>query len=86
MRGIRIGMQGMGVGIWGMQIMWGIKVGMQGIGLGMRRIRVGMWGIGVGVSREIKIKGNERIYKNIVLTLWYEKQLKKLISILIFIL
>ena len=29
--------------------------------------------------RGIKIKGNVRIYKNIGLTLWYEKQLKKLI-------
>ena len=29
--------------------------------------------------RGIKIKGNVRIYKNIVLTLCYEKQLKKLL-------
>ena len=29
---------------------------------------------GVGISRGIKIKGNERIYKNIVLTFWFEKQ------------
>ena len=29
--------------------------------------------------RGIKIKRNGRIYRNIALTLWYEKQLKKLI-------
>ena len=29
--------------------------------------------------QEIKIKGNERSSKYIVLTFWYEKQLKKLI-------
>ena len=29
------------------------------------------------MSRGIEIKGNERIYKNIVLTFWFEKQLKK---------
>ena len=46
----------------------------------MRGIRVGMRGIMVGMSRGIKIKGNERNYKNIVLTFWYEKQLKKLIN------
>ena len=28
---------------------------------------------------ETKTKGNLRIYKNIVLTVWYDKQLKKLI-------
>ena len=52
--------------------MRGIRVGMQGIG-------VRMWEIMVGMARGIKVKGNERIYKNIVLTFWYEKQLKKLI-------
>ena len=46
----------------------------------MRGIRVGMRGIMVGMSRGIKIKENERNYKNIVLTFWYEKQLKKLIN------
>ena len=46
----------------------------------MRGIRVGMRGIMVGMSRGIKIKGNERNYKNIVLRFWYEKQLKKLIN------
>ena len=34
-------------------------------------------GIRVGMSIGMKIKGNERIYKNIVLTFWYEKLLKK---------
>ena len=52
---------------------------MRGIWVGMRGIRVGMQEIGVGMSRGIKIKGNECIYKNIVLTFWYEKQLKELI-------
>ena len=46
--------------------MHGIRVGMQGIRIGMQGIRVGMLGIGGGMSRGIKIKGNERIYKNIV--------------------
>ena len=32
---------------------------------------------------KIKIKRNVGIYINMVLTLWYEKQLKKLIEILI---
>ena len=61
-------------GMWnrGMVGMRGIRVGMQGIG-------VRMWEIMVGMARGIKVKGNERIYKNIVLTFWYEKQLKKLI-------
>ena len=54
----------------------GIRVGMRGIGVGMQGIRVGMRGIR-GNDRGIKIKGNERIYKNIVLTFSYEKQLKK---------
>ena len=52
---------------------------MQGIRIGMQGIRVGMLGIGGGMSRGIKIKGNERIYKNIVQTFWYDKQLKKLV-------
>ena len=29
------------------------------------------------MSRGIKIKGTEHIYKNIVLTFWYEKKIKK---------
>ena len=41
--------------------------------------RGGNAGNRVGMPRGIKIKGNERIYKNIFLTFWYEKQLKKLI-------
>ena len=56
--------------------MWEIRVGMRGIMAGMRGIGVGMRGIRVGISRGIQIKGNERIYKNTVLTFWYEKQLK----------
>ena len=70
MRGIRVGKQGNRVG------MRGIRVGMQGIRVGMRGIRVGTRGIRVGMSRGIKIKGNKRMYKNIVLTFWHEKQLK----------
>ena len=31
------------------------------------------------MEMKIKIKGNVRIYKNIVLTLFYEKPLKKLL-------
>ena len=54
-------------------------MGMRGIRVGMRGIGLGMLGVRVGMSRGIKIKGNELIYKNIVLTFWYEKQLKKLI-------
>ena len=46
--------------------MHGMRVGMQGIRIGMQGIRVGMLGIGGGMSRGIKIKRNERIYKNIV--------------------
>ena len=53
-----------------------IRVGMRGIMVGMRVIEVGMPGIRVVMSRGIQIKGNERIYKNTVLTFWYEKQLK----------
>ena len=53
-----------------------IRVGMRGIMVGMRVIEVGMRGIRVVMSRGIQIKGNERIYKNTVLTFWYEKQLK----------
>lgn len=59
--------------------MHGMRVGMQGIRIGMQGIRVGMLGIGGGMSRGIKIKRNERIYKNTVLMFRYEKQLKKLI-------
>ena len=40
------------------------------------RIRVEMMNKKCG---EMELKGNVRIYKNIVLTLWYEKQLKKVI-------
>ena len=89
MMGIRVGMIGMMVIRAGM---WGIGVEMQGIGVGMRGIgfrneenqgenlRVGGSGIDeLELWRGIKIKGNMRIYKNIVLTLCYEKQLKKLI-------
>ena len=53
-----------------------IRVGMRGIMVGMQVIEVGMRGIRVVMSRGIQIKGNERIYKNTVLTFWYEKQLK----------
>ena len=44
-------------------------------GNGMREM-MGMREIRVVMSRGIQIKGNERIYKNTVLTFWYEKQLK----------
>ena len=60
--------------------MGGSYCGDGGIIMKMRGIRVGMRGIMVGMSRGIKRKGNERNYKNIVLTFWYEKQLKKLIN------
>ena len=33
----------------------------------------------------MKIKENVRIYNNILMTFWYEKQLKQTIKILIFI-
>ena len=46
---------------------------------GNARNRGGNAGNRVGMPRGIKIKGNECIYKNIFLTFWYEKQLKKLI-------
>ena len=46
---------------------------------GNARFRGGNAGNRVGMPRGIKIKGNECIYKNIFLTFWYEKQLKKLI-------
>ena len=57
----------------------GNQGGNAGIRVGMRGIRLGMQGIGVRISRGIKTKGNERIYKDIVFTFWYEKQLTKLI-------
>ena len=58
--------------------MWEIRVGMQEIG-GNVGIIVGMRGIGGGNDEKNKIEGNESFYKNIALTFWYEKQLKKLI-------
>ena len=64
MRGIRAGMRGIE----------GENAGNQGENL---RIRVEM--MIKKIWREIKIKGNVRIYKNIILTIWYENQLKKLI-------
>ena len=76
-----MGMRGNRVG---MMEMWGIRVGMRGIGSGNERnrdenlpIRVEM--MNKKMWRGIKIKGNVHIYKNIVLTLWNEKQLKNLI-------
>ena len=77
MRGIRVGMMGMGgirAGIMGMRGIEGGNAGNQGENL---RIRVEM--MIKKIWREIKIKGNVRIYKNIILTIWYENQLKKLI-------
>ena len=68
------------MGMWRIRVgMQGIRVGMRGIRVGMRGIRLGMQGIGVRMSRGIKTKGNESIYKDIVFTFWYEKQLTKLI-------
>ena len=64
MRGIRAGMRGLEGG----------NAGNQGENL---RVRVEM--MIKKIWREIKIKGNVRIYKNIILTIWYENQLKKLI-------
>ena len=79
------------MGIWGIRV----RMRMQVIGVRMWRIRVGVWGRGVGMQGPgdgnkgnhgenrwiggIKIKWNVHIYKNIVLTLWLDKQLKKLI-------
>ena len=63
----------------GMVGMQGIRVEMQGIGVRMWEIMVGMPGIWGGNGERDKNKRNERIYENIVLTFWYEKQLKKLI-------
>ena len=74
-----MGNRGMKWGEWCVG-MGGSECGDGGIIMKMRGIRVGMRGIMVGMSRGIKIKGNERNYKNIVLTFWYEKQLKKLIN------
>ena len=74
MRRIRVGMMGMrGISVG----MPGIRVAIRGIGMGMQGIRVGMRKTGVGTWRGIKTKGN--VCKSIVLTFWYEKQVKKLI-------
>ena len=78
MRGIRMGMQGIGVG------MRGIRVGMREIGNRNEgnqgeNLRIEVEMIKKKMRRGIKTKGNVRIYKNIVLTLWYEKQFKKII-------
>ena len=81
MRGMRVGMRGNRVGMMEMR---GIRVGMRGIESGNERnqdenlpIRVEM--MNKKMWRGIKINGNVHIYKNIVLTLWNEKQLKNLI-------
>ena len=63
--------------------MRGIKVGMQEIGGGNEgnqgeSLRIGAEMVNKKCG-EIKIKEKVRINKNIVLTLWFEKQLKKLI-------
>ena len=54
--------------------MWDIEGGNGG----NRGGNAGNWGWKCSLW-ETKTKGNVRIYKNIVLTLWNEKQLKKLI-------
>ena len=84
MRGIRVGIWGIRVGMMGMRGIRAGIVGMRGIEGGNAgnqgknlRIRVEM--MIKKIWREIKIKGNVRIYKNIILTIWYENQLKKLI-------
>ena len=46
---------------------------MRRTGVGIQGMRVEMRGIGGGMWRGTKIKGKERIYENILLTLWYEK-------------
>ena len=57
---IRMGMQGISVGMremLGMRGMQGIKVEMWGIRVGMRRITVRMWGIRVGMQVHKYLKG-----------------------------
>ena len=73
MGGIKVEMRGIGVK------MRGIRKEMQGIRVGMQEIRSRMRRIGVEMCRGMKINGNLQIYKSIVVTFWYEKQLKKLI-------
>ena len=87
MRGIRVGIQGIGGGNEGNQVGNDGNVGNQGENAENKGGNAGDQGenlhIGVGMMKKmwtgIKIKGNQRIYKNIVLRLWYEKQLKKII-------
>ena len=58
-------------------------MGMRGIGDGNEGNQGENLCIGIEMMKKMwrgmEIKGNMRIYKNIVLTLLYEKQLKKLI-------
>ena len=76
MRGIRVGMWAIRVGMKGMVIgMQVIRVGMRRITVGMRVFRLGMWGMGVEM-REISVEMRE-----IRVGIWVYKYLTSILKV-----